>query len=140
MFRHLFHNFNISQLFKNIKYFHSQLYSIVLFYFLRFTSTKNFNSWLKIKQKFFIFQILNFEVAYIACVSFGILFIILVIFGGLIMCCCRSCCNSCGGNYIQSPTRTKSQWRICHTLLLLFLTVLILYEILFIFFIILKFN
>jgi len=77
--------------------------------------------------------ILNFEVAYIACVSFGILFIILVIFGGLIMCCCRSCCNSCGGNYIQSPTRTKSQWRICHTLLLLFLTVLILLPCIFIF-------
>jgi hypothetical protein len=68
-------------------------------------------------------QILKLEIGFLICLACGILFIILVIFGGLIMCCCRTCCDNCGGEMFQSAERRKSVWRHCFFVYLLICTV-----------------
>ncbi|XP_076804864.1 prominin-1-A-like isoform X3 [Clavelina lepadiformis] len=65
------------------------------------------------------------EVGYLACLAAGLLFIILVPLVSFIMCCCRTCCDNCGGEMIQTRKRTRSKWRHCFCVSLLIITVFI---------------
>jgi len=78
-------------------------------------------------------ELLKLEMGFLACLAFGVLFLILVIFGGLIMCCCRTCCGGCGGKMTQSAKRRKSKWRYCHCFSLLICTIFMIVPAVFIF-------
>lgn len=70
-------------------------------------------------------KLLKFETGYLVCVAFGIVFVVLVVVGGLITFCCRCCCSGCGGEYVQTVQRTKSGWRSFYAGILFVLTVMI---------------
>jgi len=69
-------------------------------------------------------NILVFQKGLVACLVFGILFVILVIFGGMMTCLCRCCCSKCGGRYGQSRERAYSQMRVWLTYLMIFFIIL----------------
>nr|CAB3265179.1 prominin-1-like [Phallusia mammillata] len=72
---------------------------------------------------FIAYKLAAFEVGYMTCLVAGCLFIIFVPLVGAIMCCCRTCCDNCGGEMTQKKSRTHSKWRHCLCISLLILTV-----------------
>ncbi|XP_067123706.1 prominin-1-like [Centruroides vittatus] len=73
-----------------------------------------------------IYELLKLHYALIACVVVGLLYIVIMWITGLIVFCCRCCCDNCGGKRVQDQTRTTSLWRKILILFLLILIVLLL--------------
>nr|XP_026694425.1 prominin-1-like isoform X3 [Ciona intestinalis] len=82
---------------------------------------------------FVTYKLASFEAGFMACFVAGCLFIILVPLVGAIMCCCRTCCDNCGGEMIQSKSRVQSKWRYCFFASLLIITVFIMIPCVFVF-------
>ena len=67
--------------------------------------------------------LLNYSLGYVVCLGVGILFVLLTVAVGVIVCCCRTCCGRCG-SMVPPPSRDDQKRHFKFSLCLLVLCIL----------------
>ena len=68
-----------------------------------------------------------YMVGFVICIAIGVILILVMIFTGFIMCCCRCCCGRCGGDVDPQEGRNSKRQRICCGVLLFVFTTILLW-------------